>query len=102
MPIDPTYKSVRLIRKLLPYTTAVTVLAVLYVLWIFASRWDENRQLEREAEASKAKADRTITEQYGGGQLKILSFYATVGAVARGERALVCYGVANAKTVRIE
>jgi hypothetical protein len=38
----------------------------------------------------------------GGGQLKILSFYASPGAIRRGERANICYGVYGAKSVRIE
>ena len=35
------------------------------------------------------------------GPVKILQFYASVGALTVGEKALLCYGVENAKTVRI-
>jgi hypothetical protein len=35
------------------------------------------------------------------GPVKILNFYASVGAVTAGEKALLCYGVENAKSVRI-
>jgi hypothetical protein len=35
------------------------------------------------------------------GPVKILQFYASVGALTPGEKALLCYGVENAKTVRI-
>ncbi len=35
------------------------------------------------------------------GPVRILRFYASVGAVLPGERATLCYGVENAKTVRI-
>jgi hypothetical protein len=35
------------------------------------------------------------------GPVKILNFYANVGAVTMGEKALLCYGVENAKSVRI-
>ena len=34
--------------------------------------------------------------------VKILQFYAGSGTVARGEQVLICYGVENAKTVRLE
>lgn len=34
--------------------------------------------------------------------VKIAQFYASTGAVARGEQALLCYGVENARAVRIE
>ena len=34
--------------------------------------------------------------------VKVLQFYAGSGTVARGEQVLICYGVENAKTVRLE
>jgi hypothetical protein len=37
----------------------------------------------------------------GSGVVRILQFYATVGAVAPGETAQLCYGVENAKSVWI-
>src|SRR5690349_12136863 len=102
MPPESPSPLARLIRKLLPYTTALLILAVLYVVWVFVSRWNQNRQLEREAAARQAKAGQELTEIYAGGQLKILNFYVTPGTIARGAKALICYGVANAKTVRID
>ncbi len=90
------------IRRMLPYTTAGLVIAVLYVAWVFASRWHDNRRMEQAAAAQKARFDREITSLYGGGRLKILSFYASPGMVRRGEKTLVCYGVVNAKTVRLD
>jgi hypothetical protein len=35
------------------------------------------------------------------GPVRILQFYASVGALTMGEKALLCYGVENAKSVRI-
>lgn len=35
------------------------------------------------------------------GPVKILQFYSSVGSIKPGEKALLCYGVENAKTVRI-
>jgi hypothetical protein len=35
------------------------------------------------------------------GPVRILRFYATTGSIMRGDRAQLCYGVANAKSVRI-
>ena len=92
----------RVIRKLLPYTTAAAVLAALYVVWVFAARWNQERRIEEAAQAQKAKADKEITETYGGSRLKILNFYAAPGMIRRGEKALVCYGVANAKSIRLD
>lgn len=90
------------LRKVLPYTTAGVVLAALYPAWVFTSRWNDNRRIEQAAAAQRAKFDREITELYGSGRLKILSFYASPGWIRRGEKALVCYGVVNARTVRLD
>jgi hypothetical protein len=94
--------TMRIVRKLLPYTMAGVVVAVIYVVWIFGARWSENRRIAAEAAEQRAKFDRQITVMYGDGQLKILSFYATPSILRRGEKGLVCYGVANAKAVRLD
>src|ERR1700722_10619060 len=35
------------------------------------------------------------------GPVRILRFYATTGSIAQGDKAQLCYGVENAKSVRI-
>ena len=95
-------RSMQVLRKVLPYTTAGVVLGALYVTWVFASRWNDNRRIEQAAAAQRSKLDREITELYGTGRLKILSFYATPLLIRRGEKALLCYGVVNARTVRLD
>lgn len=92
----------RTLRTLLPYTTALFVIAALYAGWIVFSRWNDNRKAERASKEAEAQADRRIVDRLGGGKLKILAFWAEPGKVRRGGRALVCYGVSNAKSVRIE
>ncbi len=37
----------------------------------------------------------------GPGPVRIIQFYASVGTVIAGQKALLCYGVENAKSVRI-
>src|SRR5207245_765395 len=54
------------------------------------------------ADAERARANLKIVEMYGSGNLKILNFYATPGAIPRGQKGLICYGVSNAKSVRID
>jgi hypothetical protein len=102
MPGDAAPGPIGLIRRILPYTTAVAVIAVLYVLWVFTSRWVENRRMEREAAARQAAAAKQDPAIASGSSLKILNFYASKGVIARGEEARLCYGVANAKTVRLD
>lgn len=93
---------VRIIRRLLPFTSIALVLALLYVGWTFVSRWRVNRNADASVRAERAKVDQQIVKQYGDGHLKILTFYANPGSLKPGEKGLVCYGVANAKAVRIE
>lgn len=82
--------------------TALLVIAALYAGWVIFSRWNENREVERAAKEAEAQADKRIVDRLGGGKLKILAFWARPGIVRPGERALVCYGVSNAKSVRID
>ena len=96
-------ESVRIIRKLLPYVTAGVALAALYTAYVFGSRWLENRRIETAAaEAARVKAQREIAQIEGDGQVKILQFYATPGLISRGQKALVCYGTVNARSVRLD
>lgn len=93
----------RVIRKLLPYATAGVVMAALYVAWVFGSRWLDNRRLERAArDVQRAEAAKTLQQVYGDGRLRILNFYVTPGSIGVGQEALLCYGVANAKTLRLD
>jgi hypothetical protein len=81
-------------------------IALLYVGGIFFSRWQENRALEQKTEEEKAQKqrenDRAALELLGGKELAIQMFYASPGTIHRGESTQLCYGVANAKTVKLE
>lgn len=91
-----------LLRKALPFLTAVVLAAVAYDGWVFYSRWRNARETERTTRLKQAEEARRTIDSLGGGQLKILNFYASPGAIRRGERASICYGVYGAKSVRIE
>ena len=67
--------------------------------WIWLSRHEENARLERAIEA-KRKPD-GLPKELQGDQVKILNFYARSGEVPAGGRELLCYGVLNAKQVRM-
>jgi hypothetical protein len=82
-----------LLRRALPYTSAALLVAMIYAGWTMYSRWAENRRADEEAAAKKREFDQ-LTLNMIGPDLKILTFYAN--------RTLICYGVANAKSVRIE
>ena len=99
---QPSSGPLDIIRKLLPYTTVAAVLALLYVGWVFYARSDQNREIQREADQKAIAEARKTYELYGSGQLKILLFYAAPVAVAKGGSTQLCYGVANAATVKME
>lgn len=88
------------------YSKLVLAIAALIVFWIFFSRWWQNRSIEyraKEAAAEKQRADdRATLEQMGGKELAIQTFYATPSEIRSGDRVQLCYGVANAKTVKLE
>jgi len=69
------------------------------------SRWQDRRNIERQAAQSlrekQREQDRLAVEQLGGKEFQILSFYANPVVIRRGQSAQLCYGVANAKSVKL-
>ncbi len=88
------------------YSWAVLAIVALVMGWILFSRWQENRGIEKRAKEERTQKqqeqDRITLEQLGGKELAIQNFYASPGAIRRGETVQLCYGVANAKTVKLE
>jgi hypothetical protein len=93
---------VRLLRRTLPVLLVATLAAIGYDAWFFYSRWRDRRDAERMRQAAESERARETLEMLGGGQLKILSFYASPAAIRRGEHADLCYGVNGAKSVRLD
>jgi hypothetical protein len=92
----------RVVRRMLPFTSIAVGIAVLYVAWVFFSRWQTNRDVEQQRRAKEAAASRAVLQKLGGDALSIVSFSATPGVVAAGGRVVLCYGVNNATKVRID
>ena len=78
------------------------VLALAWPAWVLWSRRADNAALERQVEHKEAEADRKVLRQLGGDELRILMFYPNPPVVAKGSPGLLCYGVSNAKSVKIE
>ena len=91
-----------MLRRLLPYTTILVVLAALYASWTFYSRHQAAAEVERQTQQKQADEARRVVERFGGHELKILSFAAAKGEVSAGELVVLCYGVSNATQVKIE
>jgi hypothetical protein len=94
------------IRAFLKYSPVLIALVALCVGWIFYSRWQHNRAIQQkiqQKQAAKRRADaENINRQFGGAAFPVLNFYADPPAPRRGETADLCYGVANAKSVRLK
>jgi hypothetical protein len=101
---DPPPKS--LFKNPLLYSWGTLSIAALVVVGILFSRWWENRSFEyraREARSEKQREqDRATLDQMGGKELAIQTFYATPGEIRHGQSVQLCYGVANAKSVKLE
>jgi hypothetical protein len=90
-------------RAQIPLTVAL-VITLAYLAYVFLARrtaeehYEERQQRAEPTEAQKSKFNQT----YGGSAVKILQFYARDSQLAPGQSTLVCYGVVNAKSVRID
>lgn len=105
VPPEPEQQKKSIVKNPVLYTSLAILIAALYAGFVFFTRWNENRSIERqranENTARQSASDRAALEQLGGKELAIQSFYATP-SIRRGERAQLCYGVANAKTLTID
>ena len=103
---DAETKSKSVFKNPLLYSSIAVGVAALIVGWILVSRWSENREIERktarERTETQKKDDSIALEQLGGKELAIQNFYASPGIVKRGQAVQLCYGVANAKDVKLE
>jgi hypothetical protein len=106
MLLDPKPESRPARKNPLLYSSIAVAIALLYVGWVFFSRWQENRAFDQKAKEEAVRKqrenDRASVELLGGTELAIQIFYASPGVIRRGESTRLCYGVANAKTVKLE
>jgi hypothetical protein len=90
-------------RSPAPFVIAATAGALMLLGWVLFARGSATPSIEAARPAAATTQKPTDANAfYGNGSLKVLSFYANPVEVKRGSRALVCYGVSNASSVRIE
>jgi len=106
MLVEPPPEEKSPLKNPLVYSSAVFLIVLLYVGYIFISRWQDNRAIEQRAAEQQAAAqrrqDRATVEEMGGKELAIQNFYGSPSEVYKGETVQLCYGVANAKVVKLE
>jgi len=89
-------------RSPLLYSTVMLVITALVVGWIFFSRRRENRAFDERAAEKVREQDARTVQLMGGDTLQIQYFYGSPATIRRGEKAQLCYGVANAKQVSLD
>jgi hypothetical protein len=77
-----------------------SALAVAYAAWVFTGRVFERKRLEQRVQNKGSNPE--FQRLYGGDTVRILQFYARDGAISRGQSTLLCYGVLNASSVRLQ
>ena len=102
----PAAKTKTALKNPLLYSSVFVGIILLFTVWTLFSRWQQNHAIERRAREEKSReqseTDRVVLERLGGKDLAIQTFYASPGAIHKGESTQLCYGVANAKTVTLE
>lgn len=103
---QPTPEHGSLLKSPLTYSSAAVLIVLLVVGFIMYTRWENKRALEQQGSEKRAEQqreqDRAAVDELGGKEFAILDFYAAPQAIQRGESAQLCYGVSNAKSVKLE
>jgi hypothetical protein len=102
-PNEPEQTQRSSLRAILPYTTIAMIIAALYVAWIFYSRHEANRAATQAIQNKKAEENKQYVSQvYGSGEVKFIAMSADSGVLAPGQTTQLCYGVVNAKSIKID
>ena len=102
-PLPPEQKHKSGLRRILPFTTIGVIIAALYVAWTFYSRYESNKQAMQRIQAEREAARKRVVDQiYGSGEIRFTTFGADSGFLKRGETTELCYGVVNAKNVKVD
>ena len=92
------------IRRIAPLWWRVALtLAVLSTGWTFLGRYLTDARWKQRTHSAGATVRETEFERtYGGSNLRIVQFYARDGVLLEGRRTVICYGVLNARAVRLD
>jgi hypothetical protein len=100
----PEKQNRSILRNPFLYTSTLAIAALLFVGWIFYSRWQVNRDYEQRVaarEAQKRQEDARAAELMGGDRFDILNFYAIPDSIKSGQMTTLCYSVSNAQKVQL-
>jgi hypothetical protein len=86
-------------KRFLLYGGLAALLGALYVAGVLLYRHAANSEYSRREAGVPAPVPSIVANQ--GGAVRILQFYAVAGAIRKGATTSVCYGVQNAREVRL-
>ncbi len=88
---------------MIPYTAVAVLIAALYVGWTFYSRAQSAKESEQAIQAKQEESRKRVNEQiFGSGEIKVTTFLADPGHLAKGQSAQLCYGVVNATALKLD
>jgi hypothetical protein len=91
------------LAAVLPYTTVAVIIAALYVVWVFYSRHEADVKAQQEQTAKEAeRRQREAQIIFGSGGLSFRTWSADKAVVHPGEAAHICYGIVDAKSVKLD
>lgn len=90
------------LRKAVHYFWYVIAGVALLVAGTFAYRWEQNREAVREASERARRLAAADAELMGGNRFDILQFYAYPAIIRPDDSTSLCYGVSNAKDVKLD
>ncbi len=82
--------------------TAILAVGFAYLGWVFTSRYTANRAWRPAPDPEMARRFAEFERVYGGTAVRILQFYSPTGDLMEGDHTTICYGVVNARAVRME
>jgi hypothetical protein len=103
---EPEQKTPRTLRNMWLGFAVLAAIIIAYTAFVFWSRWQENQDIAAKEKAAQAAKERDDAAKsfavLGGADFKIISFYAMPPVIHRGDEADMCYGVSNAKSVKLD
>ncbi len=99
---DPAAESRIGLRIYVIGSAVAFLLVMMYVGWVFYSRWEENQAIAQKSAEKQRVQDQQTFEAMGGNRFDILRYTAYPASIHAGEKSSLCYSVSNAKSVSIE
>ncbi len=89
-------------KILIAISSLTVLLGGCYLFWTFNNRKEADAEFQKRADQKQTEAGRRFRAAYGDDAVKIVGFLIQPNEIQRGQEAKFCYGVLNAKVVRLD